>query len=276
MLRLLIYLVPKSLMSRAAGLLSRTRWPKPFGPMLVRWFANRYRLNLAEAERTLPEYLTIQDLFTRRLKPGARLVANEVAVHPADAELTVSASINAGLLLQVKGWTYTVQEFLNEASAEVFENGTQLTYYLCPTDYHRVHSPVDGEVVKVTYIPGNLWPVNNWSVTHIHKLFVRNERVVVWIKTNHGLVAVVMVGATNVGQMTLSFHPELITNKGQPAMVKTYEPAPKLVRGGELGVFNMGSTVVVLYPPAFPLADRPPVPHQVKMGGSLHGPLVAR
>lgn len=262
----LMYAVPKNLLSRISGVMVRLRWPAPFKDKILLWFAERYHINMKEAERGLSGYATIQELFTRRLKPGARPIRDGHVVHPVDGELTVATAVLEGQLLQVKGWTYSLQDFLGENQNEKFEGGTQLTYYLCPTDYHRVHSPVDGAIVKVSYIPGQLWPVNNWSVLNIRSLFARNERVVVWIRTNKGDVALVMVGATNVGQMSLSFDQSLITNLGQPAVNKTYDPPLPIERGGEVGVFNMGSTVIMVYPPGFLIPFSRQVPRAVRLG----------
>lgn len=261
-------LIPKNLLSRFVGRLVRIQWPHPLNLFLLRHFARRYKINLDEAEHPLSSYLTIQDLFTRRLKPGLRPVSSAEVVHPVDGMLTVVQHIRRGLLLQAKGFNYQLDEFIGERGP-AWEGGVQLTYYLCPTDYHRVHAPVAGEIIKVRYIPGELWPVNDWSVTSVRQLFQRNERVVVHIQTPKGVVILVMVGATNVGQMTLSFDSEIISNQGRQGGEKTYSPSLALLKGGELGVFNMGSTVIMLYPPGF-VADGPPDrPRHVQMGQSL-------
>src|SRR5690606_30652682 len=126
-------------------------------------------------------------------------------------------------------------------------------YYLCPTDYHRVHSPVDGKITEIHYIPGKLWPVNNWSVSNIKNLFAINERVVVIIETPKGKCALVMVGATNVGKMTVTFDQGILTNNFfDRSPVKKKYPTPIEVKKGEdLGAFHMGSTVVMVYEKSF-------------------------
>lgn len=252
------------------GALVSIVWLPPLRGIFLRWFAARYKLNLDEAEYPLSHYRSIQDLFTRKLKPGLRPIADARAVHPADGVMSVACNVTDGKILQVKGVMYSVQELLGEkGAASEFEGGTALTYYLCPTDYHRVHSSVDGKVTQVRYIPGALWPVNGWSVGNIKRLFVRNERVVFWIRTAYGPVALVMVGATNVGKISVSFDPQIVTNAGNAETKKIYDPEVQVTRGEELGVFHMGSSAVVLYPKGFNLEVSGAIPRPVRMGGAV-------
>jgi phosphatidylserine decarboxylase len=161
--------------------------------------------------------------------------------------------IQDGKIIQAKNKTYTVEALLRQPKAlENYDRGLFVTYYLCPTDYHRVHSPVDGEIVRVTHIPGELWPVNAWSTENIENLFAVNERVIVEIKTQWGLVSLVFVGATNVGKISLSFEAQILTNQsGQTERVINYVKGAPVKKGEELGIFHMGSTVVMCYPIGF-------------------------
>lgn len=256
---ILLWLVPKNLLSYIVGLLVHLPLPAPLSTWSMTLFVNHYNINMEEAEYPIKHYKSIGDLFIRRLKPGVRPISNEKLVHPADAELTSRGKVNDNTLIQAKGRAYTLDKFLQTSGTkgEQFkgdlQDGSYLTYYLCPTDYHRVHSPVDGEIVSAVHVPGYLWPVNDWSVTNIDELFAINERVIVWIKTEWGPVAVVFVGATNVGKMTMSFDEELVTNqyfKGQKLKEKVYDTPIPVKRGDELGIFNMGSTVIMVYPNA--------------------------
>lgn len=265
----LLYLIPKNWLSRMVGHLVSIVWPWPLRLIFLRWFAARYKISLSEAERPLSDYKSIQDFFTRRLKPGVRPIGNAPVVHPADGELTVAERVTGNLSVQVKGIQYKVSALLGESTLpSELDEGVALTYYLCPTDYHRVHSPVDGVITEVHYVPGALWPVNSWSVKTVRGLFVRNERVIVWIRTAYGPVALVMVGATNVGKMSLSFDPEIITNQCQSAKKKIYDPEIRLSRGEEVGIFNMGSTVIMVYPKTLPI-DAGPIPRHVQMGAGV-------
>ncbi|MFN7727809.1 MAG: archaetidylserine decarboxylase [Bdellovibrio sp.] len=235
----------------------------------MRWFANRYRIDLNEAELPLEQYRSIGDLFVRRLKPGLRPLGTSELVHPADSRITQMGSLEKGDLIQAKEKTYRLKDFLGALDSAPYSRGAFATYYLCPTDYHRVHSPVSGKVRQVVYLPGALWPVNEWSTSNIDNLFSINERVVVEIATSKGLVAVVLVGATNVGQMSLSFWPQFRTNSAQQMapLVRDFKGEVSLEKGDELGAFHMGSTVVMcLSQSALPQNwNQLPVGHQVRV-----------
>ena len=153
----------------------------------MRLFAHWYHLNLAEAELPLERYATIGALFSRRLKPGMRPIG-QGPVHPVDALITASGPLNQRTLLQGKGSTYTLEELVhNPHVAQHFEHGSFLTYYLCLTDYHRVHAPVDGAVCWSCHIPGAFWPVNAWGVQRVAKLYCVNERVITLLEPRGGM-----------------------------------------------------------------------------------------
>lgn len=223
-------------------------------PWSILTFAKMYQINLEEAEKPYDQYNSIGDFFVRRLKPGARPIDQSVLVHPADSQITQLESIQDGKLIQAKGKTYSLSDFIGRPQAqEEWKKGFFVTYYLCPTDYHRVHSPVDGEIIEVTHIPGQLWPVNQWSVENIDQLFSINERVVLRIRTSQGIVALVFVGATNVGKISLSFDQTIVSNnlKDHQPVHKVYSQPISIQKGQELGMFHMGSTVVMVYPEVY-------------------------
>lgn len=220
----------------------------------IKTFASFYNIALDEAEKPYNQYKSIGDFFVRRLKAGIRPVGETWAVHPADSEITQAAAIENGTLIQAKGITYKLEDFTQDPEAKKkWAGGYFLTYYLCPTDYHRVHSPVDGNITDVRYMPGELWPVNKWSTTNVKNLFTTNERVLVEIDTDLGRVGVVFVGATNMGHIVLSFDEKIRGNQKGPHIFqhKKYSPEIPVYKGTELGMFRMGSTVVMLYPPSF-------------------------
>lgn len=261
--------LPKNHLSRFVGKLVHCREPRWLVEKAKNWFVERYKINMDEAELPLAAYPSIGDLFIRRLKPGVRPIQGDL-IHPCDAKLTVTGEVTGDQLIQTKGIHYSLNEFLcDSTAADVFKGGHYLTYYLCPTDYHRVHSPIAGEVVKTVHVPGRLWPVNPWSVENISQLFAINERVVFRLDTALGPVAVVMIGATNVGHISVSFNPKIRTNVvGLKAPVtQNYNPPVKVNVGDELGIFHMGSSVVVVYPPD--VLSQLPSPGAVKLGSPL-------
>lgn len=241
--------LPKNHLSYFVGLLVHIPLPRFLSSFIIANFAKAYKIDLSEAEFPIDHYRSLGDFFVRKLKPGLRPLGTTWALHPADSVITQAAIMKQGKLIQAKNKTYSVQSFTQDAKAlEKWKDGFFLTYYLCPTDYHRVHSPVSGKIVRVVYIPGALWPVNSWSTDNIHELFSINERVLVEIQTDKGLIGVMFVGATNVGQIILSFDSEIRGNQlmSQAIVEKTYNEL-SINKGDELGQFRMGSTIVMLY-----------------------------
>lgn len=247
MLNSIVRLLPRKQLSRFVGGLVHLRLPWPLRTLSIRLFASYYKIRIDEAEKPIQSYQSIGDFFIRRLKPGLRPLGATDLVHPADSVITQKGLLNSGTLLQAKGRTYRLDDFLGEVFSDQYRGGAFATYYLCPTDYHRVHSPVQGAIGRVLWIPGDLWPVNSWSTQNIDQLFSINERVVVELLTAQGPLAFVMVGATNVGQMSLSFWSDFRTNcanQNKP-LLRDFKGEVKITKGQELGAFHMGSTVVL-------------------------------
>ena len=271
----LLRFVPKNLLSYIVGILVSIKLPKLLSRPAKRLFVKTFKINMDEAEYPLDYYESMGAVFTRRLKEGIRPIGEGV-VHPVDGILSIGGPITSDYLVQAKGKTYSIDEFLKEESSAAYKNGFSVTYYLCPTDYHRVHSPIDGEIVECTYIPGALWPVNGWSVENVSQLFCRNERLVLKIRPNsdpNALLSLVMVGATNVGKMTLAIDSQVVTNAGHVRLFhrKVYEKPIGIERGQELGTFHMGSTVVCLYSQGEGIVslEKPVSQHSVRMGEPL-------
>ncbi|MCZ6876320.1 MAG: archaetidylserine decarboxylase [bacterium] len=269
----LLRVLPKNVLSRCTGWAVNVHLPDALRLWSLRWFARHYRLNLDEAAMPLTAYRCIGELFTRQLKPGARYVDHAAtAVHPVDGRLTQWGRIVDGTLMQAKGLDYTLTELVTDPQlSERLRGGGYWTYYLCPTDYHRVHSPVEGDIDHAVHVPGTLWPVNEWSVSRIDRLFTINERLVIAIQSTHGLCVVVMVGATNVGMMSVGFDPQLVSNQSgvTTQQARHYTPSMQIQKGDELGIFHMGSTVIVLYEHAQQLAHTESGPHAVTWGSKL-------
>jgi phosphatidylserine decarboxylase len=242
--------VPKNRLSRAIGRLVHARLPRPIARMLVHRFARAYQIDVAAAGKELHEYPSIGHFFIRDLREGLRPIESSF-VSPVDGVLRNFGKVANGRLEQIKGKTYTVARFLgDEGHARRFEHGAFFNMYLSPQDYHHVHSPVGGRIVRSVHIPGMLWPVNDWSLANIDELFSINERVVTYIECDLGLVAVVMIGATNVGKISVVYD-SFISNtaRTKETAVRDYNPTIPIAAGDRLGTFHMGSSVVVLLEP---------------------------
>ncbi len=247
--------LPRNHLSYLIGKLVHWRGPRIWASVTIHIFAKIYNINIDEAEKPVSGYPSLGEFFVRKLKAGARPVAKiATAIHPADSQISQYGRIHGGKLVQAKGKDYSVQDLLsNSAALQTYQNGFFITYYLCPTDYHRVHSPVSGLITKVTHVPGELWPVNKWSVENIHDLMSVNERIIVEIASDYGPASVVFVGATNVGQIELSFDPSFRGNQLNMSKNRVVEyKTPILVeKGDELGLFRMGSTIIMVYTEEF-------------------------
>ncbi|HEY8518992.1 MAG TPA: archaetidylserine decarboxylase [Gammaproteobacteria bacterium] len=242
------HLLPKRLLCRVVHGAARARAPWLKDP-LIRWFARHYHVDLSEAETaTLTDYPTFNAFFTRALKPGARPLEGDerTIVSPADGLLTEFGRARAGQLLQAKNMRYSLAELLGEDEKEAarFVDGAYLTIYLAPHNYHRVHTPVAGTLIRTRYIPGRRLSVNAVTAGAVHGLFARNERVVCTLATAAGRLAVVLVGALNVSSISTTALGDI--ESGAPR-VWQHEPGIPLARGAELGRFNLGSTVVLVF-----------------------------
>lgn len=246
-------LLPKNAASRAFGALTRLRLPV-ISKVARNAFAAYYKLNMEESEYPLEHYRNIGELFIRHLKPGARPIAEFEIVSPVDGVLSQTAAFDEKQeLIQAKGKTYTLKDLLrDDEMAKRFEGGAFATIYLAPFNYHRIHSPVAGTVVGASYCPGTLWPVNVGSVERVEGLFCINERLTSHIRLDDGSeMLVVKVGATNVGRIGVAYTDELLVNAGKlPRDCKRYDWKPskeiRMEKGGELGRFEMGSTVILV------------------------------
>lgn len=241
--------VPKNHLSRAVGRLVHARWPRPIARGLVRWFANTYEIDVDAAGQPLHQYPSVGHFFIRDLREGLRPIESEF-VSPVDGVLRSFGTITDGRLEQIKGKTYTVSRFLgHDADAARYDGGTFFNLYLSPQDYHHVHSPVGGSITRSMHIPGKLWPVNDWSLANVDELFSINERVVTYIDSSLGLVAAVMIGATNVGKISVVYDSFISNTARSKAAARSYDPPIAIRAGDRLGTFHMGSSVVILLEP---------------------------
>ncbi|MEO7779159.1 MAG: archaetidylserine decarboxylase [Fibrobacteria bacterium] len=247
----LLYILPKNLLSHFVGILTHSRYPFGLHGVVKRWFIRQYGIETGEAEFPSEKYPTMGDFFVRRLKPGARPIAESALVSPVDGTLTQAGRFVPGrtVLTQIKGLDYSLAELTGPGwDLAPYSEGGFFTIYLAPHNYHRIHAPIAGEISQVSYVPGALWPVNTWSVSHIPGLFVVNERITVELSGPEGKALVVMVGATNVGRITLDFHSGMEGNKFPRAPASHWRPPQpiRLAKGDGVGCFELGSTVILI------------------------------
>ncbi|MCS6971665.1 MAG: archaetidylserine decarboxylase, partial [Leptospiraceae bacterium] len=248
---LLLRLLPKNTVSKASGFLAGLRLPRFIMTPVILAFAKIYKINIQEAELEVRDYESLNKFFTRALKNGARLIDQKenVVISPVDGTILVAGSLERGLLLQSKGMESTLSGVLgNDRFYKNFLGGHYITIYLSPQDYHRIHAPVDGRIIGYYYQPGKLFPVNNIAVNTINQLFSRNERLITYIQSDYGLVAVVKIGATSVGKIRVTYDPTIATNRWvRLPREHFYEEEIRIRKGAELGRFEMGSTVMLLF-----------------------------
>jgi phosphatidylserine decarboxylase len=239
----LLSITPRKRGARTMGWIARTRASR----MMVRWFVRAYGVDLSEAAGTLADYPTLEALFTRALRPGLRPIDAdpEAVTSPVDGVAAFVGRTVDGRVEVAPGRFMQVAELLGE---RVSGERDAVVLYLSPKDYHRVHVPREGQVAEWRYVPGTLWPVFPAAVRRVKGLFERNERVCVRFATDRGPLDVVLVGAFGVGRISLAFC-DLVTNAGGKAAVGRPDPKPVLGRGDLLGMFHLGSTVVLVSPP---------------------------
>lgn len=258
---------PKRAYSGAVGWGAARGIPGWFRSTFLGRFARLYGIDVTEAERSLAEYRTLDEFFTRRLREGARPVDPDVnvVVAPSDGTVIESGVVTEGQLVQVKGVLFELDELLGDASlASKFEGGGYLTTYLSPRDYHRVHSPVAGSIVAWRHVPGTLFPVGASSVAREPGLFISNERLVTIIDGGRaGLCALVMVAAVGVGHITAAYDESIATHhasfKRAGVTQKSYDVPRPVAKGGEIGTFHLGSTTIAVFQAGrVVLGDLPP------------------
>ena len=199
-LAVLISVLPHHFISRGLFFLSRYKSPR-LQQFLIRFYNRAFKIDLSDAVLQTPEeFKTLNQFFTRELNPQARLVDAEKNsfVSPVDGRVSQCGKIDQQSILQAKGRNYSVAALLGDSHDPKFDDGAFTTLYLSPRDYHRIHMPIDGNLEKMTYIPGRLFSVAPFCVNNIDAVFARNERVVCVFSTAIGKVAMVLVGAINV------------------------------------------------------------------------------
>lgn len=247
------YLLPKRALTQLMGFLANLQ-AGATTTAVIRWFIKRYQVDMTEALNPDPAaYPSFNAFFTRALQPNARPLAQADWICPVDGAVSQIGAIQGDQIFQAKGHHYSTQALVGGDAklAEQFRNGHFATVYLSPRDYHRIHMPCAGKLLRMIHVPGDLFSVNPTTARGVPGLFARNERVVCVFEGPHGPFVMVLVGATIVGSMATTWHGTV--NPPRPGTVREWSYADQDIRleqGAEMGRFLLGSTIVLLTPPS--------------------------
>jgi phosphatidylserine decarboxylase len=248
---LLQHALPKQALTALAGRFATAR-AGGLTTRVIRWFVGRYGVNMSEAANSdIASYASFNEFFTRPLKAGARPLTQTDYICPVDGAISQFGAIERDQIFQAKGHRYSTTALVggDEKLAEHFQDGSFATLYLSPKDYHRIHLPCDGRLLRMIHVPGDLFSVNPVTARGVPGLFARNERVVCVFESSHGLFVLVLVGATIVGSMATVWHG--VVNPPRPGRLRDWRYEDQHLRfsqGDEIGRFLLGSTVVMLFP----------------------------
>ena len=248
------YIYPKRALTQFARRVANAKGGR-FTSALIRWFVGHYGVNMAEAENSdITSFETFNQFFTRRLRAGARPLADSDLICPVDGTISQFGPIVNEHLLQAKAHNYSVAALVggDRELASPFHGGSFATLYLAPKDYHRVHMPCAGRLTRMIYVPGTLFSVNPTTALGVPNLFARNERVVCVFATEHGPFVHTLVGATIVGSIETVWH-GVVNAKRSGEMREWRYDTEQLVfkKGDEMGRFSLGSTVIMLFPQTY-------------------------
>lgn len=241
-----------SVASRLFGAFASKEFPRAIQHTINHTYTRMMRLDLREFDEAT-SYKSLNALFTRSFKQKRLFnIHNETLISPCDSLVSAYGKIQESLALQIKGMQYDVKnllgDYISKASKSRLEGGMFVNFYLSPSDYHRYHTPIDMRIAKAVHIPGKLYPVNFTWLRKVPSLFIENERVVLECYTKDDkLFYMIFVGALNVGKMAFHFDKNIQTNaKASLQQAYSYDNL-EVKKGDELGLFEMGSTIVMLF-----------------------------
>jgi phosphatidylserine decarboxylase len=246
------YLLPQHLLCRIVFCLTRLEC-RPWKTFLIRTFIHVFNVDMSIAEKPdACDYRHFNDFFTRMLKPDARppVIEQEAILSPVDGTISQIGDIRDDMIIQAKGHEYSLEQLLAGCSdcIQKFSNGKFATLYLSPRDYHRIHMPLDGDLQQMIYLPGKLFAVNAHTTRIVDGLFARNERVINIFETDIGPMAIIMVGAIFVGSMETVWEGQITPSSERTFKTIDYNRETiSLQKADEMGRFNMGSTVILLF-----------------------------
>ena len=247
------YLLPRHWLTAVVYRIARIRNPH-IKDFLITRFARAFNVDLDEVKLDVPAgFATFNEFFIRELQNGARKIDDDsdAIVSPVDGTVSFAGKILGDSIFQAKGIDYSLGDLLATDLEEVehYIDGNFATIYLAPYNYHRVHAPLAGELIAARYVPGDLFSVNEATVSKLHGLFRRNERLVMHFRTDHGPAALIFVGALNVGSISTPWTGEIRPRKaGVVDVLEISQHPTQVAKGDLLGWFNMGSTVILLLP----------------------------
>ena len=246
-----LFFIPHHLFSRFTYLITRTK--HPFKNFLIKTYINVFKVNMSECIKSSPDdYDTFCDFFTRELKKGVHKIdgKKDSITSSCDGRILEFGKIENNTIIQIKGKTINIDSLLNNESDSAFkyQDGSYVTIYLGPKDYHRVHMPHDGKLTKTMHIPGRLYSVTSHAVKTIKNLYLKNERLVCNFEKDRLAFSVILVGAINVSSIEVIWKGESSPPLPKKTISTDYRKKRiNLKKGQELGMFKTGSTVILLF-----------------------------
>ena len=268
-----LYLVPHHLMSRFTYLITRTR--HPLTQYLIKLYVRIFNINLKECEEeNLENYYTFCDFFTRKLKKGIHIINNEEnsIVSSCDGRILQFGLITGEAILQVKGKHTPIKELLcrDKELLSLYNRGSFITIYLSPKDYHRVHIPSPGKLMKTLHMPGRLFSVADHAVECINNLYSKNERLVCHFKKEEFYFSVIFVGAINVSSIETAWKGEISPPMPKKLISSKYgNKNISFLKGEEIGMFKSGSTVILLFSEKVKLLDTLKINQEIRVGQKI-------
>jgi len=272
-----LYFIPHHLVSRFTYIITRTHHPLTHN--LIKLYIKMFKINISECEEeNIEKYNTFCDFFTRKLKKGVHVVDknNKSVVSSCDGRILQFGKIEDKSILQVKGIRTSIQSLLcnDKELSSIYSKGSFLTIYLSPKDYHRVHSPANGKLMKTLHVPGRLFSVADHAVECIKDLYAKNERLVCHFKNDSINFSVIFVGAINVSSIETQWKGEVSPPMPKKLISTKYGNKNIVInKGDQVGMFKSGSTVVLLFTENVKLSDKIKVNQAIRVGqkiGMIH------
>ncbi|RLA08469.1 MAG: phosphatidylserine decarboxylase [Gammaproteobacteria bacterium] len=243
--------------------------------LIIKIYIKIYKVDMSIAKyQNISHYKTLNQFFTREIKKSARPIDNDnkSITSPVDGAISQFGVINNGTIIQAKNHNYQLSDLIANDSPEIknFENGHFITIYLSPKDYHRIHMASDGIIQKMTHIPGKLFSVSAKTVNKTPNLFARNERLVCLFKNNDGFkFGQILVAAVNVSAIETTWAGLIKAQKNKQIKKTSYSKQPQIKKGDEMGRFNMGSTVILLFPEKIKFASNLKIGQDIQLGNKI-------